>query len=453
MKLQLIQHNASPRLLLIFAGWGMDPRPFSQLKVEDYDIAIVWDYTDEDLDTTILKEYSEVVILAWSMGVFEASRVLPTLQLPVTLTIAVNGTMTPVNNTTGIPVNIFNATLSTLSEASLRKFQRRMCGSAEAMDSFLLNAPVRDIASLQSELQAIGNRATQELSPISDWDVAVISLRDMIFPANSQKMAWKDTSTIILDAPHLTYFHYIINRLLINKSKVADRFGATRIGYDRNAEVQHSVARRLVEYLLEHRHIKGPVNAIEIGAGSGNLTGEYTPHFNFKSLELWDIADCDFKIKLPNCAITVTDDAETRLQKIPSESIDLVVSASTLQWFNSPARGVAEIERILRPGGTAALSIYVEGTFRSVEAKLGTSLHYATPKNLVKHLCNSYIDLCYTEEHTMEFDSVRDLLFHLRTTGVNALGHSSTSSLRNAIYQDSLRTLEYKTLYLIFTKL
>lgn len=452
MNISFIKKEGNARLLLIFAGWGMDARPFGALVAEGYDIAVAWDYTDEQVDRELLSRYREIAVIAWSMGVYEAARCLPGADLPVTLTVAVNGTMTPVNDLTGIPTAVFDGTLASLSEATLQRFNRRMCGSAPALNAYNATKPQRDIDSLRLELESIGRRARLEAVPELRWDAAVIGGRDMIFPAEGQRNAWQGISVTETDEPHLPDFQKIINQFVINKIKVAQRFGATRPGYDRDATFQHSVGEHLVAQLLKLAGGREIGTAIEIGAGSGRLAAIYSPTLAIDRLELWDIAPITPE-QAPEGAVIVTDDAEARLRTTPDNSADLIISASTLQWFNSPVRGLMEIERVLRPGGIAAVALYVEGTYRSCADTLGSSLHYADPASLISALRHSNIHFSELGDDTVRFDSTRELLDHLRSTGVNATAAISPSQLRKALTDNSLRQLEYRTLYLIFTKL
>lgn len=125
------------RLILIFAGWGMDAGVFSDISVSGYDIMVVWDYRDKAFDLSAISRYSEVYVFAWSFGVFIASLVMNELDgVPVMLRVAINGSMTPVNDETGIPEMIFQGTLSGLNDRSLAKFYRRMCDGSDDYQKF-----------------------------------------------------------------------------------------------------------------------------------------------------------------------------------------------------------------------------------------------------------------------------------------------------------------------------
>ncbi|MDE6801787.1 MAG: DUF452 family protein, partial [Muribaculaceae bacterium] len=345
------------------------------------------------------------------------------------------------------------ATLSGLTPDSLERFNRRMCGSASAARSFAEVRPARDIESLRQELQAIGDRASEATPTPYHWDIAVIGQRDMIFPPAAQRAAWQGHDTIELDAPHLPGFQHIIDHLLIKKDRVAHSFESSRDGYEADAGYQHSVADLLVYKLLsvtDKRHFS---TAIEIGAGSGRLTAAYCNALTFDRLELWDIAPAENACLngLPT-AISITDDAEVRLKTLPDDSVDLIISASTLQWFNSPANGVRQIERVLRPGGLAAIALYVDGTYESFSREIGATLRYSNTNILCNSLSHSDILLSESIHKTVSFDSTAALLRHISHTGVSSGNTVSPATLRRVIAEDLLRELEYATLYLIFKK-
>jgi len=155
MKSVFTQHNNATRLILFFTGWGMDPEPFRELRRDGYDVLVVYDYVIADGDVECLaaklEGYAEIVVVAWSFGVFFANLILKGRGLPVSAAIAVNGTLYPVDDRRGIPHRVFALTLRTLSEKSVKFFNQRMCGPL--YDTFAANAPQRDIESLRKELE------------------------------------------------------------------------------------------------------------------------------------------------------------------------------------------------------------------------------------------------------------------------------------------------------------
>ena len=137
-----ILHNTDrqphERLVLLFAGWGMSERPFQDLTMPGYDVAVVWDYRDMSAPWTgEITGYREIALVAWSFGVHAAARFMASRpDLPVTARIAVNGTRFTSDDTRGIPQSIFQGTLSSLNERNLTKFHMRMCGGGAAYRAF-----------------------------------------------------------------------------------------------------------------------------------------------------------------------------------------------------------------------------------------------------------------------------------------------------------------------------
>ncbi|WP_077437559.1 DUF452 family protein [Sphingobacterium sp. CZ-UAM] len=196
---------SNKKLVLFFAGWGMDEQLFSGYARSEQNLMIAYDYSSLTLDETLLKGYDEIQVFAWSMGVWAASQVLPKLQTqhyPIGTCTAINGTPYPIDDNRGIPVQIFKATLNTLNEKTLDKFRLRMCGSRETLNHFLARAPRRDIASLRKELAAIEEQATVQSGTTFQWDQAYIGKDDRIFSSENQQRAWAHSPHTFVDTPH-----------------------------------------------------------------------------------------------------------------------------------------------------------------------------------------------------------------------------------------------------------
>ena len=131
MRQQFLRHtDGCTSLLLFFSGWGAEPSMFADNTGTrgTYDILMLWDYRDTAFDAKVLDGYTEVRVLGWSMGVWAAGRTLAGLKTAPGKRLAVNGTPFPIHDRTGIPEAVFDGTLDSLSERSLGKFRRRMCG-------------------------------------------------------------------------------------------------------------------------------------------------------------------------------------------------------------------------------------------------------------------------------------------------------------------------------------
>lgn len=216
MKQLYIQQQNTRRLHLFFAGWGMDETPFLSYHPQESDFMICYDYRTLRFDEELLARYHEIHLTAWSMGVWAASQVMQGLSLPIVHSTAFNGTLYPVDEKRGIPPTIFEGTLNGLNETTLRKFQRRMCGTASAYNAFMEVSPKRSIVDLKEELSTIGEQY-HCLPPSSyHWDKAIIGHADRIFLPENQLNAWTGKTTI----KHIEVSHYepkVFNQLFIEQ--------------------------------------------------------------------------------------------------------------------------------------------------------------------------------------------------------------------------------------------
>lgn len=193
MKHEWLINNGSERLILFFAGWGMDARPFQGIESIASDVLVLFGYHEDapEAETlaTLCAGYARCDVLAWSFGVVMAGQWIATGAVPVTRAVAVNGTPYPAHDAWGIPCDLFDATLEQLSDASLQQFYRRMCGKPEILARFKANAPLRDINDLREEL--IFLRDQPPCLP-ARFTQSVVSTRDRIIPAGNQQNCWQE---------------------------------------------------------------------------------------------------------------------------------------------------------------------------------------------------------------------------------------------------------------------
>lgn len=442
MRIKTIYRNGSRRLLLFFAGWGMDEHPFLNLRFRDYDIALVHDYTDMSLPT-IAREYEEIKLMAWSFGVIAADIFMASNpQLPITQSIAVNGTLFPVDDRYGIPEAIFKGTLEGLSDKTLLKFFRRMCGSKEAFDRFLANAPQRPTESLREELKAIAALKASH----SRWDMAFVSNLDRIIPPENQTAAWEreKTRTATTDYPHLPDFEEILSRAITDKDLVAQRFESAKQTYDSNARIQRRIAERLSDLWKEYG-VRNPKRTIEIGPGTGMFTGQYSKWLRSDCLELWDLTD--IPSSLPGKHVVC--DAEKEIMNIEDGSVNAIVSASTLQWFDSPRKFIAEAARSLAKDGILAFSSFGPENFKEIREPLYPSL-----PELTKWLREEGLEIVHEEEDHLraEFDSTRQMLRHFSATGVNAIGCTDPVGEARNLLSKGIKAVTYHPIIVVARK-
>lgn len=433
MKSRFIRHTGERRVILIFAGWGMDSAPFAHVCRPGYDTFVVWDYRDLSIDWSPLSDYEEIVLIAWSMGVYAASMSIHSLDRRITARIAVNGTLTPVDDRTGIPVAIFEGTKATLDERRLTKFFRRMCGDRSTYDLFAATLPQRPADELVEELEAIYPAPILSNPQVDKWDRAIIGRDDAIFPSFNQQRAWEGHAELyVVDRPHYIDLQEIADAFVIDKERAAQRFESGIRTYDDNATVQNAIIDSLIEDInrlrLEHEIAAPGSSTLEIGPGSGRLS-RYLSNIgrNKSRLHLWDL--CATPPTGTEGATFRTCDAEIAIRSTPTHRFDTIASASTIQWFNSPKRFFDECHRVLRDGGLLLLTTFVCGNLDEVTSVSGRHLHLPTADGWRRMISDGFDILSFeTADYDMEFDEPVDVLRHLKLTGVNALDRTNGPS-------------------------
>lgn len=207
---QVITGN-SDKLLVFFNGWSMDERVVSHLSSKNYDIVTVQDYFDIENTrelSDIIANYSNYSVIAWSLGVWCFSEIAEKLPVPE-YSIAINGTMLPINDDFGISDSVYQATIDNLSEVAKKKFDRRMFTSISEYQRFNLEPPNRPIDNQKLELISIKGRYKSKINTINPYKAAIISNNDKIFTTQNQINYWSNLlKPIIIDSGHFPYYNY-----------------------------------------------------------------------------------------------------------------------------------------------------------------------------------------------------------------------------------------------------
>lgn len=460
----LISSDSNNRAaVVIFAGWGMDSLPFKSFRVDTLDTIVVYDYASEEdpagdiLAHHLQESYDSICVVAWSFGVFHAERWLIRHPLvPVTLRVAVNGTSWAVDTRRGIHPSVFRLTLKNHSSGMIQRFRENMCGNKDTYAQFMAHEPLRSEESLRRELEQIADLTCEGTKTSPDlWDIVYVGMADKIIKPDAQLRAWDGHESIIRieGGAHFPDWDEIrdnLKRLLIDKNRIASRFRQAAKTYNANAPVQANMAVKLAGMLPAP--ISGDV--LEIGPGTGLLTALLRRRLTSdSSLRLWDIAPLDDDIE--------EVDAETGIRMEPDNSLDMIVSSSTIQWFQSPVSFFRECRRVLRPGGIAAFSTFGKDTFHEINHLLGKPLTYHSAGNWNQIALNAgWQNVEATEaSETMKFENPLDVLRHMKLTGVNGLMSEGSSvkaaRLITTLYPrdtDGKCPLTYQPVYIILRK-
>lgn len=199
MKYKFYENNNN-KLIIFFNGWGMDEIIVSHLDREDYDLLILYDYRDLDIDFPNLDKYKEKYIVGWSMGVM-ISTLFDNEFGNIKKYIAINGTPKPIDDEYGIPTRVYKLTVRGFNQSSCQKFMERMFDNTPPIDKF----SNRSLDSQKEELQNLMGVEGRYIS----FDKVIISDNDKIIPTKNQLNYWKNPVIINkIEGGHCPFFKF-----------------------------------------------------------------------------------------------------------------------------------------------------------------------------------------------------------------------------------------------------
>ena len=206
MKTKFYDHQGE-HLIVYFAGWGTPLDAVAHLILPtNHNLLICYDYQDLKLDFDF-SAYQQIRVVAWSMGVWVAERVL---QEGITLqsSTAVNGTGLPCDDSFGIPYAIFKGTLDNLAENTRTKFERRICGDKVSFERYQ-QFPARPFNEIHQELTALFAMIGQDRrTDLIRWTNALVGSGDKIFMPANQHRYWTPRCTV----QEIDGGHYLFSR-------------------------------------------------------------------------------------------------------------------------------------------------------------------------------------------------------------------------------------------------
>lgn len=462
-----IVYKSSPncrRLIIIFAGWSTSPQFYSDLHAEGWDIAVVWNYTSLDLDSSFIDNYNTVFIIAWSLGVAAAASATATSfdASKITAAFAVNGTLFPSSDEYGIPCNIYEATRSGLNARSLLKFTKRMgytFADARQKESTPHDIEIPDFYRLDKELITIRSIENKENLP---WKRVYISENDRIFPPSNMINYWSSHDSnpeiILLNAPHYVHLQSIIDDITPDYARIGARFEKALSTYDENAAAQRIIVDNLVNMIADTT-LPQSSSILEIGSGSGLLSYALSKRIHPAKAVFVDLYPTPVFNIAPEEEYVVAD-AESWIADFPDSHFDIIASSNTIQWFADPENFFKQAARTLRSDGILLCSSFLAGNLKELDDKRPSPLLYHTLSELREMLGRYFKDVDVSSEPIiLRFNSRRELLLHLKSTGVGGgnrlhTAHSDKArrSIRegaNSVAQNSLPlTLTYLPVYI-----
>lgn len=215
---------------------------------------------------------------------------------------------------------------------------------------------------------------------------------------------------------------------IIDKSRIRSKFASAIATYDTQAIAQKAVNARLIEILKEYGGTQFN-SVLELGCGTGDFSVRLVESCSANNWVFNDlIADVEDiirgKLTLVDFKFICGDSEFLEF----NDSFDLIASASTVQWFENLEAFFINLYDHLNNDGLLLISTYLPDNLKEIKTQTSLSLNYLSDEKILNALRNRY-ELLYYEplKVQLEFDSGRDMLSHLRETGVNAVSDKSFS--------------------------
>lgn len=195
--------------------------------------------------------------------------------------------------------------------------------------------------------------------------------------------------------------------------------------YDRLAYLQRRVGERL---LAELPRLPPPGWLVDIGAGTGWCAQALARRYPKRSLLLVDIAEGmlrQARCRLAGEASFLVGDAEAL--PLAEACAGLIVTNLVLQWCPDPVQALAEMQRILCPGGMLLVSTFASGTLeelRQAWMKVDSYTHvnrFVTSEFLAASLNRVGFSRWHLAQETIvqRYPSLLDLLKEIKGIGAH----------------------------------
>ncbi len=222
----------------------------------------------------------------------------------------------------------------------------------------------------------------------------------------------------------------------MDKLLVGRRFARHYGEYHKQAVVQRCIALQLMEALAAAQPAFAPARALEIGMGTGFLSSQLAEAYPEADWFFNDLVD-EAARWLPEGLRSVrflSGDAEELA--LPS-GLDLVASSSVMQWFEDLPAFFARLHEAMSSDGLLALSTFAPSHMQELRELTGVGLDYPSLEQLLQMLRDAGFEPHFTEtwEQKLYFGSGREVLEHLRNTGVNSAKSQLWTPRRLADFQ------------------
>ncbi len=217
-------------------------------------------------------------------------------------------------------------------------------------------------------------------------------------------------------------------KLTSRKQTISNHFSQA-IDYNQHAIVQTDVCDLLITKIYQNQQS----NILEIGAGLGQLTKRLKKQINAENWYINELCEAHApKLQkiIPQVQLHLGDAENLLVKKWLKNKFSLIISANTVQWFDTPLSFVALSHDNLQKGGQLLFNTFTENNLLEIKQLTNKGLNYPNKNQWINEL-NKYnfkILEISTHIYQLAFDTPYNVLKHIQETGVSVNNTDSQDS-------------------------
>ncbi|MGM0508155.1 MAG: malonyl-ACP O-methyltransferase BioC [Fusobacteriota bacterium] len=234
---------------------------------------------------------------------------------------------------------------------------------------------------------------------------------------------------------------------MIEKHLVAKNFSKGAKYYDKYADIQRIMAKKLSEFIDEKKKKTKKLQILEVGPGTGIFTEYILERYPNAKIDLIDISSemlnvCQKKfIKKDQINYILGDIENVSLSK----KYDFIFSNASFQWINNFENLFKKLKNSLKEKGKIIFSIFGKDTYIELKKafmKSNIRNDYSQPflseEQLLQYLQSDFEIINMNSEKIYErFDTVMNFLKKIKKLGTN-----SATKNKNLLTKNKLKSME-----------
>lgn len=237
----------------------------------------------------------------------------------------------------------------------------------------------------------------------------------------------------------------------LDKKKVAQSFSRAAPTYDSVAQLQRDIGAQLFAHLPNALPVRSVV--LDVGSGTGFFTRQLAAKYPESQVVGLDIAEgmLHYAVSQQDEINWLCSDAE--LLPLADNSVDLIFSSLAIQWCNHLPQLMAELARVLKPGGQLHIATLGPRTLHELKSawqQVDNYVHvnrFQSQKNILSAVNSASLVPAgvQQENRTLYYDRLNELTRELKALGAHNINTGKPEGLTGRA-----RLLAFKNAYEIF---